>query len=252
MMEKKILGLTLSFLIIGLVNYSFAKTPEILVEDIKNNDIAEVTKAIENGADVNAILDDRGNTALLYAIGYNSLEITKLLIKAGANINYKDINGMTPLMWSRSLDIAKLLIDSGADVNERDNAGQTVLIISALTGELLLDKTNLLINNGADINARTNDGITVLMAACNARKPSIELIKLLINKGIDVNAKEKKEGGTALIFAISSGSLEVTKLLIDNGADVNIKSIRGETPLSFAQEQRYNEIVTLLKERGAK
>jgi len=44
----------------------------------------------------------------------------------------------------------------------------------------------------------------------------------------------------------------VVALLIDKGADVNAKDRDGKTPLSLAQEKGHNEIIELLKKRGAK
>ncbi len=48
------------------------------------------------------------------------------MIDGKANINAKDLCGMTPLMWSYG-DTAILLIEAGADANAVDNSGRSAL-----------------------------------------------------------------------------------------------------------------------------
>jgi len=45
---------------------------------------------------------------------------------------------------------------------------------------------------------------------------------------------------------------DIVKLLIENGADVNVKDKDGMTALMYASEEGYTEIVSLLKNAGAK
>lgn len=84
---------------------------------------------IEAGADVNAMSSDR-ETALSLAIRDNDIELIKMLLKAGANINLP-FGGKqtTPLMLAASgssAKIVKLLLKAGADINMLNNQGETV------------------------------------------------------------------------------------------------------------------------------
>jgi uncharacterized protein len=96
--------------------------------------IREMVTLIRHGADVNA-KDDDGQTPLLFAAGSSSPEIARLLIEEGAEVNARDIDGWTPLLsavlWSKTPEIVTLLIDAGADVNAKDNDGWTPLMIAA-------------------------------------------------------------------------------------------------------------------------
>lgn len=65
-----------------------------------NADNAIVKSILYHGADVNA-KNEAGWTALHHAANLDQLETVKMLVKAGANINARDIEGKTPL------DIAK-------------------------------------------------------------------------------------------------------------------------------------------------
>ncbi|MGL5871784.1 MAG: ankyrin repeat domain-containing protein, partial [Xenococcaceae cyanobacterium] len=46
-----------------------------------------------------------------------SIEITKLLLKHGADIDTKDSFGRTPLHLANTLEVAQLLVDRGAELN---------------------------------------------------------------------------------------------------------------------------------------
>ena len=48
-------------------------------------------------------------------------DIAKLLIENGANVNARDIYGLTPYHTTGDSDIAKLLIKNGADVKHKIN-----------------------------------------------------------------------------------------------------------------------------------
>jgi uncharacterized protein len=77
-----------------------------------------VEKCIKSGMDVNVL---GGNSSpLMESITINNLEITKLIIENGADIEFRDEDNITPLMVAAShgnVEIVKLLIQSGADPN---------------------------------------------------------------------------------------------------------------------------------------
>jgi len=176
-----------SGLIFVLMVSGCTKIP-IPMDAVKNNDVKTVMKAIEKGADVNA-KDKDSMTALIWAAIKNSIEVAKLLIEKGADVNAKMEHDATALMGaagSNSLEVAKLLIEKGADVNAK-----------------------------IDISDVVDGGLTVLMIAVGS--DSLEIAKLLIEKGANVNAKDKK-GGTALMGAKKKGHQQMVDLLKKHGA----------------------------------
>ncbi|WP_412732512.1 ankyrin repeat domain-containing protein [Minisyncoccus archaeiphilus] len=80
------------------------------------------------------------------------------------------------------------------------------------------------------------------------------MVKELIKAGADVNSQTFGQETTPLIYGI--GYIEVVKELIKAGADVNIKDKDGKTALVYAKlhskEERYSDIVKILKEVGAR
>ncbi len=95
---------------------------EKLIYEIAHHNIESVKEAIKEGYDVN-YRDGDGSTYLHVAVINFDLEITKLLIEAGAEIDCVDNNKNTPLIYAvnrkdpRLYEIAKYLIKNGADLD---------------------------------------------------------------------------------------------------------------------------------------
>ena len=88
----------------------------------RKGDAAAVKAFLDKGVDVNA-KTRYGATALSYACDKGHVEVVKLLIERGANLNVKDtFYGEVPIGWALSRDhveIVKLLLDKGAAGIER-------------------------------------------------------------------------------------------------------------------------------------
>jgi len=84
--------------------------------------------------------------------------------------------------WVGNIDIAKLLIAAGADVNAQSIHGDTALMYTSVTGHPEIAK--MFIEAGADVNARSNNGSTALMLAIDP--VHTEIVQLLLEFGADV------------------------------------------------------------------
>ena len=81
-----------------------------------------------------SITNKHGYTMLLLATVNGRVDIAKLLIKAGANVNAANNNEQTALMFASSeghKDIAALLIKSGADINALNARENSALILAS-------------------------------------------------------------------------------------------------------------------------
>jgi ankyrin repeat protein len=71
-------------------------------------------------------------TPLMFAASYGPVDAVRALLEAGADVNAKDVRGMTPLMYAVSSEtqdpvLVKLLLARGARRDERSQAGETAL-----------------------------------------------------------------------------------------------------------------------------
>ena len=83
------------------------------------------------------------------AVGYNRLDILKLLHQKGANINYMFDVCIRTAVEKGYLDIIKFLVHNGANIHY----GQDVAIVKSITGNGSLDVVQYLAENDVDIYA---------------------------------------------------------------------------------------------------
>jgi ankyrin repeat protein len=100
----------------GMIGYATTADAVSLIEASKKGDLAKVQEFINTQAEVNA-KDTDGMTALMWASGNGHDEVAKALIAAGADVNAKTKNGVTALMVASKkghVEIVKLLRAAGA------------------------------------------------------------------------------------------------------------------------------------------
>jgi len=91
--------------------------------------IDEIQKHIKAGSDLNE-KDVYGSSPLIIAVTFGKTEVARALIEAGADMKIKNNEGSTPLHIAAFLcrtEIVEALLDNGADKNLRNNAGSTAL-----------------------------------------------------------------------------------------------------------------------------
>lgn len=98
----------------------------------------EIAKClIKNGANPNAVLKFWPEPPLFGAALYGNAEMVELLIQNGADVNYKNDIGKTPIecaVRGGNIQIVKLLLAKGADPNVKDFRGRTLLRLAEIDG----------------------------------------------------------------------------------------------------------------------
>ena len=198
---------------------------------------------LNKGADVNT-RDKDGWTALMRAAEVGHAAIVQALLDENADVNVEGKkSGGTALMWAAwhgHTAIVKALLSKGANVNIKSYSGKTALMAAAFNDhtEIIallkqaeeinskfltavikgnIDNIHDVLNKGANINAKNMDGHTALMLAARARKCNVSIVQTLLAKGADVNVKDKY-GNTALVLALYNDRAQIVTLLKQAGA----------------------------------
>ncbi len=227
-----------------------------------------------------------GETALMLACRCyrqeNRLELVKLLLENGADVNAKTSFGYTALMFaatdSRDNErVIRLLLENGADVNCQNKNGETALMYACISNgyNAIVD----MLEYNADIELVSKEGFTALGFVCWKRDYP-DIVRLLIEHGAKIDSgeylplfgacihghtksvrvllecganvnKQSRGGVTALMCACKNGEVEAVKLLLKHGADVNISNEDGATALMYACARGDVYLMGLLIESGA-
>ena len=173
------------------------------------------------------------------------------MLDYGADINLKDVHGLTTLnmvcMYNPSL--VPDLLKKGADPNicSEDNVYPLhTLAMNASSGDSV-DVIRVLKMHGADLNCATLNGMTPLMIFSN--RDCLDHVECMLEMNANINLQNHL-GMTALHFACYNKQVDLTCLLLDYGADQSLRNKKGMTALEHAQLGRLDvrEIERCFKE----
>ena len=220
----------------------------LLVGACETTTIKDVTDVQQASKDV---LAGKGipftTTAYITAAKNGKTEIVKDFLAGGMDVDASvDGTALIAAAASKNLDMVKLLVENGANVNETNYLG-TALTTAVYVSNF--DIANYLIANGADVNLPGGDGTNAIVIA--SKNGEGEMIELLVKNGANVNYKFPGTGLTALVFSSASGHLAAVEQLIKGGANVNFKDNSGTTVLDWAMLGNYIEVAKVLIENGA-
>lgn len=144
-------------------------------------------------------------TPLMAAVMANQTEMTRWLLRQGADPRLKDKDGFKPLMLAvrdgSSGAVGELAASNREDLDP-------ALLLAALVGRA--DVIDALTNFGASVYARMDDGRTPLMIA--AENGHTDSVKLLLDLGASRFTTDP-EGRTAADIAAAAGHLEIAALI---------------------------------------
>lgn len=228
--------------------YAGLNADESLLKAARIGDAIKVEQLLADGANPNFV-DKNGVTPLLAAAYEGHMTVLQVLLSGNIEMNFVP-SGLRQFAMSKSH--APL---SERELMEAASRGETALIAAVRQGHL--EVAEILLTKGAIINLPNRHGETPLFVATGAG--DIKLVKMLLAKGDDPNsleqdnrrnrlalAKHTMGKDSVLIFAVQKGHQDVSKALIEAGADVDFRGFTGKTALYVAVESSRRNLVQLL------
>lgn len=187
----------------------------------------------------NAVLYNKSqsvDTDLRNSISQGDIQRVQEIVSAHPEALHRHDEGQhSPLdfaVLSKSVEMVKLLIGLGANVNLPDqHVGMTpfhLAVFNPVTDEMM----DCLLQAGADINKKTLDGSTPLLQAIATR--SISLCERLIQRGADLQALDDW-GRNALHIAVMECDSEQFKFFLSLGVDHKVTTTDGLSLLAFIE-----------------
>ena len=241
------------------------KERKALIKDFeKAVKAGDVEKAAELFNQSDAIGEKELTAALFTASKKGNLEMVRLLVEEGADVNAFDMNsqktresGWTPLVYAAvrdHLDVVKYFVEElGVDVDQPDLAGCTPLMNTAYFRKTDYKKNyemiEYLISQGADVNAVSNNGTTAFMGT--AIEERVDVARILLQNGAKVNVRTTDYGDTAIYRAVERDRYDFLEFLLSVGVDINAQDDFGVSPLMKAAGNGSINSVKMLVAKGA-
>jgi ankyrin repeat protein len=171
---------------------------------------------------LSAVLTAAGASPIADAAMAGDRESVRALLKSGEDVNAAQGDGMTALHWAAmkgDVELTQMLIYAGAHVKATTRlGGYTPLHLAARAARATV--VAVLVAAGADVKALTANGAMPLMFAAAAG--DAKAVTMLIENGADVGAKDKAKGETALMYAAAYDRVDAVRALLQRGADPSI------------------------------
>ncbi|RDW59222.1 hypothetical protein BP5796_12146 [Coleophoma crateriformis] len=204
-------------------------------------------KLLALGADV-TVGNDGGWTVvhrMFSAIGkFKNGELWKEFIKAGADLNYRNLFGKTPLLCIKENEysqpetekLLQMLAEQGLELQSVDTLDETVLFKLFDQPWPTLESFQKLVSLGCTVLAKDQEGAT-LLHRCITKGASFEILEFLVNSGADPLTVDKNNNTLLHAFALRHPVTDFTsklKRLIELGVPTNSQNTSGLTPLHIA------------------
>ncbi|KRZ97039.1 Serine/threonine-protein kinase TNNI3K [Trichinella sp. T8] len=196
------------------------------------------------------------STVFHYCAQFGHLEIMKLLLDdiqrydiISACVHEGNLYGDTPLhnaCYSNQFEIVKLLISrSGFDCLSKENMFSETPLHAACTAGKSVDLIGYLLKQpGVNVNCQGRDGHTPLHSACY--NGHLKVVKFLLDQGADMDISANSQILRKFKHA-NSGAFGDSDVDFENTAKGPI-SMASQTPIAWAYEQGFDNIVNLLKD----
>jgi ankyrin repeat protein len=196
-----------------------------------------------------------GLTALLYATRSGCYRCAVSLVKAGADVNKPNPDGVTPLinaLDNKRFDIAMFLLDKGANPHTWDMSGRTPLYVA-----VDMNTFRGVAGNGVTPRTAIRNGFPAPYIEGPENTPqqqtltAMDLVNRLLAMGVDTNHQltrkrpygagrgrfadyDMRGGAGPLLIAAMNHDHDAVRALLAHGAEVDLENVFQMTPLMLA------------------
>ena len=192
-------------------------TPVAFANNMELGDLKQAEAWLDAGLPVD-FMGSRIGSGLMIGAWEGNIDLMRLFISRGADINRLNANGETAIAlaaWRGNQEAVKWLLDRGARINAPGRQWSALhYAVFAGHGQVM----DYLIEQGADIDARSTNGSSVLMMAIYEGRE--ELARKLIEKGAD-RTPRNDWGDGALEWAMRYNHLNIARM-VSNPEEFNI------------------------------
>ena len=182
-------------------------------------------------------------------------EALRALLKQGADVSGAQGDGMSALHYAAErgdVEMTEMLVYAGANIGATTRIGQyTPLHLASQSGSAAV--VQALVKSGATVSARTTTtGVTPLHLA--AATGNADVVKILLDHGADANAKDADWGQTPLIYAAAQNRPDAIRVLLERGADPRVTTktidIQKQGALDRAATERQRKVLEAAVAKG--
>lgn len=170
--------------------------------------------------------DNKNNTALMVACLHNRYNAAEILLEycTMADINYENYGNdrddghtsLTIACRNGSKQLAFLLLKKGADVNYKCKENISAMHYACFYGHHIM--VDILLDHGADANSKSKWNVTPLMTACaRGHKEVVELLLRVDNIGVNIYDTDDRNK-TAYDYAKENGHIDIMNLFSNYGS----------------------------------
>jgi ankyrin repeat protein len=208
----------------------------------KNDNLTSIIKLlISRGANVRNT-SQNGESALKFAAYEGRFDVIELLLEAGADREQLQWTELMEAIVFGSVEETKQLIDAGADLAALDFCWRTPWIFSLQVGEI--EKVKLLLASGAnEFDGGETEKPPLMYVVENNHA---EVLEYLIQQGFDANEVDRYNR-TLLIEASERGATECVRVLLAAGVDASVGNNNWNSAIYHASNL---EIIKMLVDAG--